>query len=88
MRFDAALAHAVWTAIPDRTVRSATLYWSPTETVKVTRQRKPDRRAKQETFILTIGTPNFAERKFIALAKKAGESFPIRKVQIKRYPVK
>lgn len=33
--------------------------------------------------LLTIGRPNWKEREFIKLAKKAGEPFPIKKVQVK-----
>lgn len=51
-------------------------------------------RAKRKTFgkkivrgnveiILTIGRPNFEERNFIKNCKKAGESFPIKKIQLK-----
>lgn len=32
---------------------------------------------------LTIGRPNYAERKFIKLCQKAGEKFPIKKIQLK-----
>ena len=35
------------------------------------------------TIILTIGRPNFAERQFIKLCKKAKEKFPIAKIQLK-----
>ena len=45
--------------------RRATKYLSPKHTVKVTRQRKPDRRYRQETFLVTIGGPNYLERLFI-----------------------
>lgn len=33
--------------------------------------------------VLTIGRPNYAERKFIKKCKAAGEPFPVRKVQLK-----
>ncbi len=33
--------------------------------------------------VLTIGKPNYAERQFIKLAKKTGEPFPIKKIQLK-----
>ncbi len=32
---------------------------------------------------LTIGRPNFSERKFIKDCKKSGESFPVKKIQLK-----
>jgi hypothetical protein len=36
--------------------------------------------------VLTIGTPNFKERKFIKACKKAGEKLPLRKVQLRYAP--
>lgn len=33
--------------------------------------------------ILTIGKPNYVERDFIEKCKKAGEPFPVKKIQIK-----
>lgn len=36
--------------------------------------------------VLTIGKPNYEERKFIKACKKAKESFPIKKVQLKFVP--
>jgi len=38
--------------------------------------------------VLTIGRPNYAEREFIKLCKKAGEPFPVKKMQLKFYPKK
>jgi len=32
---------------------------------------------------VTFGAPNYAERKFIKLCKKAGEPFPVKKIQLK-----
>lgn len=32
---------------------------------------------------LTIGKPNYVEREFIKLCKKAGEKFPLKQVQLK-----
>lgn len=37
--------------------------------------------------VLTIARPNYAERKFIKNLMKAGEPFPVKKVQLK-YPPK
>jgi len=71
--------------------RQAVKYVSPTLTVKVTRRvfkycgRKPDKRDSRADFVVTIGSPGYLERKFIKLALKAGEPFPIKKVQVKPY---
>lgn len=61
----------------------ATKYLDLKHTVKITRQGPTDRRAKTETFLVTIGSPNYAERKFIKTLVAADEPFPVRKVQLK-----
>ena len=68
--------------------RKATFYFSPKLVAKATRQRRPDRRTNQETFVVTLGRPNYAERKFIKTLKAAGEPFPVKKIQYKFYPKK
>lgn len=70
----------------DSKIRTATYYIAPDLTVKITRSHVPDKRSRGETFHLTVGKPNFAERKFIKLCYKAGQSFPVRKVQLKFWP--
>jgi hypothetical protein len=67
-------------------VRHAAVYISPRFVAKATRQRKPDRRDTRETFLVTVGAPNYYERRFIKACQKAGEPFPVRKVQLKFYP--
>jgi len=69
----------------DTSVRRATQYFAPNLTAKLTRQRRFGRRDRQSTFLLTIGRPNYAERKFIAACQKAGESFPVKKIQVKQW---
>lgn len=68
-------------------VRKATIYVSPKLTVKITRQHK-DLRATHHTFLLTVGAPNFVERRFIKTCQKAGEKFPVKKTQLQFYPKK
>lgn len=50
--------------------------------LKATRRGK-DTRANHIEILVTVGKPNFRERKFVRLCKKAGELFPVRKIQIK-----
>ena len=69
-------------------LRKATYYESPTYVVKVSRQHQGSKRDTSTTFIVTCGKPNYLEREFIKQAKKAGEPFPIRKVQLKMWPKK
>ncbi|MFA5382080.1 MAG: hypothetical protein WC356_02860 [Candidatus Micrarchaeia archaeon] len=64
--------------------KRATKYVSDNLTVKAT--SRCVRAAKE--LILTAGKPNYAERKFIKLCKKAGEKFPIKKIQLKLYSKK
>lgn len=73
--------------------KSAVLYLgqkhpSGCQIVRVTRTRKPDRRDRSTHLVVTYGAPNYLERAFIKLAKKAGELFPIQKVQFKLWPTK
>lgn len=68
--------------------RRATLYVSPRRTVKATRQHRHDARMKAETFIVTIGVPNYPERAFIKAAKRAREPFPVQRVQLATWPNK
>ena len=66
-------------------VKRATKYLLPNYTVKATVQGNPDGRCRQRTILVTYGRPNYLEEKFIKLAKKAGEPFPIKKVQMKNF---
>jgi len=64
----------------------ATKYLDEKLTVKATRKRfkgKIDKRSKIVEIIFTVGRPNYEERDFIKKAKKAGEPFPIKKIQAK-----
>lgn len=64
-------------------LKKATKYLHPKLVVKATRIGKFDARMKTVEFKVTVGAPNYQERKFIKLCEKAGEKFPIRKVQLK-----
>lgn len=64
-------------------IKKATKYISPKCVIKATFQGRRDSRNNHSTVIVTVGAPNYAERAFIKLAKKAGEPFPILKTQIK-----
>ena len=65
----------------------ATEYVNPTLICRATRKRsgkKIDHRHNIE-IILTVGKPNYVERDFIRKCKKAGEPFPLKKIQLKVY---
>lgn len=51
-------------------------------------KNKLDRRSQSTDIILKLGKPNYVERKFIKQCKKAGEPFPVKKIQIKYFPQK
>lgn len=64
--------------------KKATKYISPRLVVKATLHgKKIDRRCGQVHIVLTYGSPNFAERKFIRQCRRVGEPFPVKKVQLK-----
>lgn len=58
----------------------ATKYYSPAFVVRAT--RRVQSRSKIEV-VLTMGRPNYRDRDFIKRCKKAGEPFPIKKIQYK-----
>ena len=66
--------------------RRVTKYFSPTYVVSATVrsfQGKVDWNSKSLEILLKIGKPNYAEREFIKKCKKAGEPFPVKKLQFK-----
>jgi hypothetical protein len=88
-------------ALLESGARKATMYLSPKLTVKASipiyapRDKKGvrkypkkvhDMRSTRVEILFTSGAPNFEERHFIRLAVKAGEPFPIKKVQLKFLP--
>lgn len=77
------VASVIQTLASNPKITSGAKYLAPDRVVKVTRQRKKVRGDKAETFLVTIGRPNFLGRRFVKQCIKAGEPFPIKKVQIK-----
>ena len=71
--------------------RKAEIYLSPDLVVRATRRHKLNgSRCSQihHEILLTIGKPNYAEREFIRDCKKAGEPFPVKKMQLKWFSEK
>ena len=65
--------------------KKATKFLSDKLVIRATRKTyrgRIDRRGNTEVF-LTIGRPNFTEREFIKACVKSGESFPVKKIQLK-----
>ena len=69
-------------------VRRATVYLSPTCTLKVANMNKVRKNANAVYFAVSYGVPNYEERIFIKACKRAGEPFPVKKVQLKFWPKK
>ena len=67
------------------TAIKATKYINPKFVIKAKRKVFNGKISKLGNIeiILTIGKPNFNERQFIKQAIKAGEPFPIKKIQLK-----
>lgn len=82
------VANVVQTLLTTKNARRVTKIVSPTEAVKATRQRKVDGRKGQQVMLVTIGRPNFIERRFIKSCVKAGEPFPVKKVRVQYFPKK
>lgn len=64
--------------------KTATVYVRDNLVVRVTRRtyRNAHRGHAPIELAVTIGRPNYLARKFIKQAKRAGEPFPIKKVQL------
>lgn len=69
-------------------VRKATAFISPKLTIKATAQHRGDKRSKSATCLVTVGAPNFVERRFIRVCQKAGMAFPLSQIQWKHWPKK
>lgn len=82
------LGQAVGDVLTSPNCRRATAYISPKLTIKATAQRRPDGRDKSATCLVTVGTPNFVERRFIKVCQKAGMAFPLNQIQWKFWPKK
>lgn len=68
-------------------IKQATVYISPKLTVKATLQGDEQNNKEARTVVLTVGRPNYAERKFIKLCLEAKEPFPVKKIQLKLHKV-
>lgn len=69
-------------------IQTATKYIDPKQVARATYIFKPDGRCRRVELRVTYGAPNYRERQFIKDCKRAGEPFPVRKVQLKPWPKK
>lgn len=84
----AKIGQCVQDVLSVKNCRRATAYLSDKLTVKATAQRRIDKRDKSATILVTVGQPNFIERRFIRICKKAGMAFPLQQIQWKHWPAK
>ena len=82
------VARVVETLLECPDLKQASVFLSPDTCIKATRIYKYDGRKGNEDIRLTIGKPNYLARRFVKACQKAGEPFPIRKVQLKWWPRK
>lgn len=68
--------------------RRASVYIDANTVVAISARHAPDKRNRLNDYVLKIGVPNFVERRFIRMCKKAGEPLPVKKVQIKNWAKK
>jgi len=66
-------------------VRQATMFLDPKMVITATRRTFKGKILQRGNIeiILKIGKPNHAEREFIKRRKRAGEKFPVKKIQLK-----
>lgn len=82
---------AVATVVEACMLMGARRAWIPLDAktvVKCSRIRPMDRRMKSQSCVLTMGAPNYAERKYIKLCAKAGQPLPLRKPIMQWYKPK
>jgi len=82
------LGECVGDVLVANNVRKATAFISSKMTIKATRQHRGTKRDKSATALVTIGAPNFTERRFIGVCQKAGMVFPLNQIQWKHWPKK
>lgn len=88
------ISDVVLSIVDSNDVIKATKYVSPKQIIRAVRKtfkyngRKPTDRGRNTEITLTIGRPNYLEREFIKLCTKAGEPFPVKKIQFKIYSPK
>ena len=78
----------VMDALLNYDIKTATKYISPKLVARATWRHKPARNHTREEMVITYGTPNYLEVRFVQQALKAAEPFPVKRVQHKAWPKK
>jgi hypothetical protein len=68
--------------------KTATKYLLPNMVVRATWHNKPHSKNLFELMVVGYGNPNYLERDFVRVCKKAGETFPVKKIQFRPWPKK
>jgi hypothetical protein len=63
--------------------RKAVKYLDDHTIVRATRRGAFRKNARTTELVLTVGKPNYSERRYIRLLKAAGQSFPVNKIQLR-----
>jgi len=88
---DASVIGKVVRTLIEMDAKKVTAFISPKLTVKASRvlfDGKISKRDARADVVVTLGVPNFSERRFIKAALAASEPFPVKKLQIKMPPEK
>jgi len=88
LRVHKAVTNVLAAVISNPGVRTATKFLRADYTVRATRQQKADRRHKRNTYLVTIGRPNYAERGIAKYLVEGEMEFPMRRVMTSPFPVK
>lgn len=88
MKLERAIVLTTFAILGSRDIRQATVYLSSDLVVHATARHRVGKVFRFRDLILKVGKPNFVQRRFIRLCEKAGESLPVRKVQLKFWPKK
>lgn len=83
-----AYAQVVDSVVINPNIKTARKYLAPNLVVKATRHGKFDARSHSQNIVLTVGRPDYKAREFIKTARKAGQQFPIQKLQFRLTPQK
>lgn len=75
-------------ALINSDAKTAVKYLTPKLCVKATWHNKPSGRNRLESAVVTFGAPGYRQQKFIDACVKAGEPFPVKKVQLTAWPIK
>ena len=70
--------------------KTATKFLDEKTVVRATWRNKiyRNKNVRRKEMVVTFGEPNYIERAFIKACKKAGDPFPVKKIQFRFYPKK